>query len=151
MSQHRFGTPERIAIDVDVEPDESLRGSAYLTIWVGGTRLGATDIAEALDTFLAAMKRWVDRVPPAPAELAGQPADAVFAASLAPEQRHEGIALSPNGCAPFDGEYAFVLQEKHGDRVVCRPYGATQVSDVQLPAGEVAATVRALLAHAWRS
>ena len=41
MSIHRFGAIDRVAFDVDVEPDEDVRGSAYLALWAGGTRLGS--------------------------------------------------------------------------------------------------------------
>lgn len=166
MSKHRFGAPERIALEVDVEPDESPMGGAYLALWLGGHRLGATDRVEQLSTFLDAMKRWVAQVPPAPPELAGQPADAVFAAvhgllndpdpgradfPWTTSDLYQRITLSPNGCGPFDGDHAFVLQEPGGDRVIFKSYEASNILEAKLAAGEVAATVRALLAHPWKS
>lgn len=58
MSVHRFGATERIAWEVDVEPDEDALGGAYLALWAGGLRLGATDRIEALGTFLEALARF---------------------------------------------------------------------------------------------
>lgn len=165
MSVHRFGAPERIALGVDVEPDEDARGSAYLTLWAGGIRLGATDRVEALGTFLDALGRFVRSLPSAPPELAGRAAAAIFdeVVSLVRDpdpgrpdfpwdraQLFERLLLVPNGCCSFDGDWAIVLREPSGDRLLVRPYQDSSVHEIIVDAGEVVSVAQAVLRHPWR-
>ena len=164
MSTHRFGTIERLAFDIDVEPDEHVRGAAFLALWLGGTRLGATDTTEILSTFLASLARFVDALPPAPPELAALSSAAAFEAVHAlvtdPDPRRPDfpwdrsalywrLLLLPNHCMPFDGEWAVVLREPARDRVIVRPYDDPSLREVVLGAGEVEAAARAVLRHPW--
>lgn len=162
MSTHRFGTIERLAFEIDVESDEHLRGAAFLALWVGGTRLGATDRTEDLATFFDSLARFIDALPPAPPELAALSSAAAFEAVHAlatdpdpgrtdfPWDRsmlYRRLLLLPNDCAPFDGEWAVVLREPARDRVIVRPYDDRSVHEVVLGAGEVEAAARAVLRH----
>jgi len=164
VSRHRFGAIERLAFDIDVEPNEHLQGVAFLALWAGGTRLGATDRTEVLSTFLASLARFVDALPAAPQELAALSSAAAFEAVHAlatasdpgrpdfPWDRsasYRRLLLLPNDCAPFDGEWVIVLREPARDRVIVRPYDDPSVRDVVLGAGEVEAAARAVLRHPW--
>lgn len=155
---------ERLAFDIDVEPDEHVRGAAFLALWAGGRRLGATDRTEMLATFIGSLGRFVDALPPAPAELATLPSTVAFEAVHAlatdpdpgrtdfPWDRaalYERLLLLPNNCAPFDGDWAVVLREPARDRVIVRSYDDPSVREVVVGAGEVEAAVRAVLRHPW--
>lgn len=165
MSTHRFGSIERVAVDIDVEPDEDVLGSAYLAVWAGGIRLGATDRAEQLGTFLDAFGRFLENLPAAPSEFAGRAAAAIFEEVLSvlqdphpgrPDfpwdraQLYQRLLLLPNGCSNFDGEWAIVLGEPARDRLIVRPYQDALVHEIALAAGEVASVARAALRHPWR-
>ncbi len=165
MSVRRFGMIDRLAIDVDVEPDEHRLGVASLALWAGGLRLGADDEVEQLSTLLSSLERFVDALPTAPPELESLPAERVFADVHAlltdsnpnrpdfPWDRsdlYQRLLLLPNGCAPFDGEWVIVLREPARDRLIVRRFGDERVREVMLEAGEVEATARAVLRHPWR-
>lgn len=164
MSTHRFGTIERLAFDIDVEPDEHLRGVAFLALWAGGTRMGATDRAEILSTFLGSLARFIEALPPAPPELAALPSAAAFEAvhALATDPDpgrpdfpwvrsalYQRLLLLPNNCAPYDGDWAVVLREPARDRVIVRPYDDPCMREAVLGVGEVEATARAVLRYPW--
>ena len=165
MSRHRFGTIERIAFDVDVEPDADARGHAFLALWAGGNRLGATDRAEQLDTFLDALERFLGVLPAAPPEFGGRAAAAIAEEVLSvlqdpdpgrPDFRwdrarlYERLQLLPNGCSSFDGELALLLSEPAHDRLIVRRYPDTRVHEVIVGAGEVVSVARSVLRHPWR-
>jgi hypothetical protein len=165
VSTHRFGTIERVAFDIDVEPDEQRLGIAFLTLWAGGARLGATDRTEQLETFLQSLARFVDALPVAPPELAALPAAAAFktvhglltdADPNRPDfpwdrsSLYQRLPLLPNNCAPFDGDWAVLLREPARDRLIVRAFEDPRVHEVVLDAGEVESVARAVLAHPWR-
>lgn len=164
MRVHRFGATDRLAIDIDVEPDDDRQGVAFLALWAGGLRLGATDQTEQLSTFLCSLARFLDAVPSAPPEFAALPADRVFADVVTlltdkdptrsdfPWSRsdlYQNMLLLPNGCAPFDGEWAILLREPARDRLITRRFGDATVREVILDPGEVEATARAVMLHPW--
>lgn len=136
MSTHRFGTIERVAFDIDVEPDEQLRGAAFLGLWIDGIRLGATDRTEEVGTFLESLGRFLDTLPPAPAELAelstGAAFDAVHALATDPDRggpgfqwerwsHYQRLLFLPGHGAPFDGEWVVWLREPGRDHGFLEP------------------------------
>lgn len=165
MSVHQFGSPERFAVAVDVEPDEDARGAAFLSITVGGVRFGATDRTEQLSTFLMALERFLNGLPPAPIEFHTRSAravfDEVFGVLRDPDpgrpgfpwdlsDRYEKLVLSPNGCSSFDGDWALVLREPGRDRLFVRPFSQTELHEVVLQPGELEAVIRSVIGHGWR-
>lgn len=165
MSIHRFGSIERFGFDIDVEPDDETRGHAFLSVWAGGIRLGATDRVEQLGTMLHALGRFLDALPPAPPEFAGRSAADVFEEVLSvlldpqpdrpdyPWERanlYQRLQLLPNGCSSFDGEWAILLCETTHDRLIVRRYPEAQVHEVLIDAGEVAMVAGAVLRHPWQ-
>jgi len=166
VSVHRFGTTERVAFEIDVEPDEQRRGVAFLAFWAGGERLGATDCTEILETFLGSLECFLDALPQAPPELVGMSAaaafDAIHALTTDPDPAradfswersslYERLRLLPNNCMPFDGDWAVLLCEPARDRLIVRAFKDSAVHEVVLDAGEVESAARAVLRHAWRS
>lgn len=165
MSTHRFGTIDRLAFDIDVEPDGSRLGVAFLRCWAGGVALGATDRTELLATFLTSLARFITAVPTAPPELAGRSPPEIFAAVHGllndpdpgrpdfPWDRSalvQRLVLLPDNTAPFDGEWVLLLREPAGDRLIVRRFEDPVVREVMLDAGEVDAVARAVLQHPWR-
>lgn len=165
MSLHQFGSPERFAVDIDVEPDEDAQGAAFLSFTVGGIRFGATDRTEQLSTFLIALERFIEVLPPAPTEFHARTAQAVFDEVIGvlrdPDPGRDGfrwdlsdqyqkLLLSPNGCSSFDGDWAIVLRERDCDRLLVRPFSKTELVEVVLPSGEIEAIIGSVIGHAWR-
>ncbi len=165
MSLHQFGSPERFAVDIDVEPDEDALGTAFLSFTVGGIRFGATDRTEQLSTFLIALERFMKVLPQAPTEFHTRTAQAVFDEVIGmlrdPDpgrdgfrwelsDRYEKLVLSPNGCASFDGDWVLLLCEPDRDRLLIRPFSKTELREVVLQPGEVEAVIRSVIGHAWR-
>jgi len=159
-----FGDPARFALEVDVDPPDAW-GAAHLQYSIGGAPLGTWEEVSVLATLLDVLQGWLPHVPPAPADLAGRPAEEAFAAVHAvltdpdagrpdfPLERcrlYERLALSPNGVASFDGHHAYLLREPARDRVLHRAFGETAVRDTALASGEVERVLRAALAHPWR-
>jgi len=165
MSVHRFGDVERIAFEIDVEPDEAAQGHAYLSMRAGGIRFGATDRVEMLDTLLSGLGRFLDGLQPAPPEFGGLSAAQVYDDVLSVLQdphpdradypwdrahRYQRLQLLPNGCSSFDGEWALLLCEPTRDRLIVKGYLCPRVLEVFLDADEVASVARAVLQHPWR-